>query len=136
TGLLVSSFLKIRDVKPGFRYDKTFVGFIAIPADRYPWRGEWPPPSYSHLYHRLREIPGAKQVAPSDNPPLSGNNGQSPYAVIGRPLPPAAERPPAIRHLIRPGRFALLGIPILQGRDFNEHDGPNSQQVIIINESM
>ena len=136
TGLLVSSFLKIRDVEPGFRSDKTFVGFIAIPAERYPWRGETTVAFYTQLYHRLQAIPGAKQVALSDNPPLSGNNGQSPYAVIGRPLPPAPERPLAIRNLISPGRFALLGIPILKGRDFDEHDGPNSQQVIIINESM
>ena len=56
--------------------------------------------------------------------------------MIGRPLPPPPERPTAIRHLISPGRFALLGIPFLSGRDFNEHDGPNSQQVIIINEAM
>ena len=136
TGLLVRSFLEIRDVEPGFRSDGTFVGFLAIPAERYPWREEVTVNFYSRLYHRLQEIPGAKQVALSDNPPLSGNNGQSPYAVIGRPLPPAPERPLAIRNLISPGRFALLGIPILAGRDFNEHDGPSSQQVIIINETM
>jgi len=136
TGLLVSSFLKIRQVQPGFRSDRTFVGFIAIPAERYPWRGESTVNFYSNLYHRLQEIPGAKQVALSDNPPLSGNNGQSPYAVIGRPLPPAPERPLAIRNLISPGRFALLGIPVVAGRDFDEHDGPSSQQVIIINQSM
>ena len=136
TGLLVSSFLKIRDVQPGFRSDRTFVGFITIPAERYPWRAESTVNFYSRLYHRLQAIPGAQQVALSDNPPLSGNNGQSPYAVIGRPLPPAPERPLAIRHLISPGRFALLGIPILAGRDFDEHDGPASRQVIIINEAM
>ncbi|HEV8241988.1 MAG TPA: ABC transporter permease [Thermoanaerobaculia bacterium] len=136
TGLLVRSFLQIRDVKPGFRSDHTFVGFIAIPAERYPWRGESTVAFYTQLYHRLQQIPGAKQVALSDNPPLSGNNGQSPYAVIGRPLPPAPERPLAIRNLISPGRFALLGIPVVEGRDFNEHDGPNGQQVIIINQSM
>jgi hypothetical protein len=111
TGLLVRSFLKIRDVEPGFRSDRTFVGFIAIPAERYPWRGESTVAFYTQLYHRLQQVPGAKQVALSDNPPLSGNNGQSPYAVIGRPLPPAPERPLAIRNLISPGRFALLGIP-------------------------
>ncbi len=136
TGLLVSSFVKIRDVEPGFRSDGIFVGFIAIPAERYPWRGESTVNFYSRLYHRLQQIPGAKQVALSDNPPLSGNNGQSPYAVIGRPRPPAPERPLAIRHLISPGRFALLGIPIVAGRDFDERDGPASQQVIIINEAM
>jgi putative ABC transport system permease protein len=136
TGLLVSSFLQIRNVEPGFRSDGIFVGFLAIPADRYPWREEVTVTFYSRLYHRLQAIPGAKQVALSDNPPLSGNNGQSPYAVIGRPLPPAPERPLALRHLVSPGRFALLGIPIVAGRDFDERDGPNSPQVILINETM
>ncbi len=91
---------------------------------------------YSRLYHRLQAIPGAKGVALSDNPPLSGNNGQSPYAVVGRPLPPPRERPLAIRHLISPNRFALLGIPFKAGRDFDEHDTPTSQPVVIINETM
>jgi predicted permease len=136
TGLLVSSFMKVRDVEPGFRSQGIFVGFIAIPAEKYPWRGESTVAFYSELYHRLQRIPGAKQVALSDNPPLSGNNGQSPYAVIGRPLPPAPERPLAIRNLISPGRFALLGIPVVAGRDFDEHDGPSGRQVIIINQAM
>jgi len=136
TGLLVSSFLKIRNVDPGFRFDRTFVGFVAIPAERYPWRADATVSFYTRLYHRLQEIPGAKQVALSDNPPLSGNNGLSPYAVVGRPLPPAAQRPLAIRHLISPGRFALLGIPVVAGRDFDERDTQNSRQVIIVNEAM
>jgi predicted permease len=136
TGLLVRSFLEIRNVEPGFRSDGIFVGFLAIPAERYPWRGESTVAFYTRLYHRLQEIPGAKQVALSDNPPLSGNNGPSPYAVIGREMPPATERPTAIRHLISPGRFSLLDIPIVAGRDFDEHDGPNGRQVIIINEVM
>ncbi len=136
TGLLVSSFLKLRDVDPGFRSKGIFVGFVAIPAERYPWRADVTVSFYTRLYHRLQEIPGAKQVALSDNPPLSGNNGLSPYAVVGRPLPPAAQRPLAVRHLISPGRFALLGIPVVAGRDFDEHDTQHSQQVIIVNEAM
>jgi len=136
TGLLVSSFLKIRDVDPGFRFERTFVGFVTIPAERYPWRADVTVNFYTRLYHSLQEIPAARQVALSDNPPLSGNNGLSPYAVVGRPLPPPAERPLAIRHLISPGRFALLGIPIIAGRDFDERDTQNSQQVIIINNAM
>jgi putative ABC transport system permease protein len=135
-GLLVSSFLKIRDVAPGFRFDRTFVGFVTIPAERYPWRADATVDFYNRLYHGLQEIPAARQVALSDNPPLSGNNGLSPYAVVGRPLPPPAERPLAIRHLISPGRFALLGIPIVAGRDFDERDTQKSQQVIIINSAM
>jgi putative ABC transport system permease protein len=136
TGLLVSSFLKLRDVDPGFRSEGIFVGFVTIPAERYPWRADVTVSFYTRLYHRLQQIPGAEQVALSDNPPLSGNNGLSPYAVVGRPLPPPTQRPLAVRNLISPGRFALLGIPIVAGRDFDERDTQHSRQVVIINEAM
>ena len=136
TSLMISSFVRIKNVSPGFVTDGIFAGFAVVPPAQYPPRTEATANFYSRLYHRLQAIPGAKSVALSDNPPLSGNNGLSPYAVIGRPLPPPAERPLAIRHLISPDRFSLLGIPIKAGRDFTEHDTPSSQAVIIINEAM
>lgn len=136
TGLLISSFLRLRNVQPGFRTEGIFTGFLVVPPAQYPPRTEGTANFYARLYHRLQAIPGARQVALSDNPPLSGNNGQSPYAVVGRPLPPPSERPLAIRHLVSPNRFALLGIPLLAGRDFDEHDTPASAPVIIINQAM
>ena len=136
TSLMISSFVRIKNVSPGFITDGIFAGFIVVPPAQYPARTEATANFYSRLYHRLQEIPGAKSVALSDNPPLSGNNGLSPYAVVGRPLPPPAERPLAVRHLISPNRFGVLGIPIKAGRDFNEHDTPSSPAVIIINEAM
>jgi putative ABC transport system permease protein len=136
TGLMISTVVRIQNVSPGFRTDGIFVGFAIVPPTQYPARTEATANFYSRLYHRLEQIPGQKGVALSDNPPLSGNNGQSPYAVVGRPLPPPSERPLAIRHLISPNRFGVLGIPIKAGRDFDEHDTPTSNQVMIINETM
>ena len=136
TGLMISTVVRIQSVSPGFRTDGIFTAFAVIPPAQYPPRTQATANFYSRLYHRIAEIPGAKSVALSDNPPLSGNNGQSPYAVIGRPLPPPSDRPLAIRHLISPNRFNVLGIPIKAGRDFNEHDTPDSAPVIIINEAM
>jgi predicted permease len=136
TGLMISTVVRIQNVSPGFRTDGIFTAFAVIPPAQYPPRTEATANFYSRLYHRIASIPGAKSVALSDNPPLSGNNGQSPYAVIGRPLPPPSDRPLAIRHLISPNRFNVLGIPIKAGRDFNEHDTPASAPVIIINEAM
>ena len=136
TGLLISSFVRIHNVAPGFRADGVFVGFIVVPPAQYPPRTQGTVNFYSRLYHRLQEIPGAKSVALSDNPPLSGNSGPSPYAVVGRPVPPPAEQPLATRHLISPNRFATLGIPIVRGRDFDERDTPTSPAVVIINSAM
>ncbi len=118
TSLLISSFVRIHNVSPGFRPEGIFAGFIVVPPAQYPPRTEGSANFYSRLYHRLEAIPGAKSVALSDNPPLSGNNGQAPYAVIGRPLPPLGEQPLAIRHLISPNRFGVLGIPVKLGPRF------------------
>ncbi|MEP6882600.1 MAG: ABC transporter permease, partial [Dokdonella sp.] len=136
TTLLISSFVRIQNVSPGFNADGVFSGFVVVPPAQYPPRTETTANFYVRLFHRLQAIPGAKSVALSDNPPLSGNNGQSPYAVVGRALPPMSQRPLAIRHLISPNRFGVLGIPIRAGRDFDERDTPKSAPVIIINEAM
>jgi predicted permease len=136
TSLLISSFVRIQNVQPGFRADGVFCGFVVVPPAQYPPRTEGAVNFFSRLYHRLQEIPGARAVALSDNPPLSGNNGQSPYAVIGRPIPPLGEQPLAIRHLVSPNRFAVLGIPFKAGRDFDERDTPASTPVAIINQTM
>jgi predicted permease len=47
-----------------------------------------------------------------------------------------SEQGSAIRHLISPNRFAVLGIPFKAGRDFDERDSPTSTPVAIINETM
>src|SRR5580765_1062204 len=133
TSLLIASFVRMHNVQPGFRAEGVFAGFVAPSPAQYPARSEALSNFYTRLYHRLQEIPGAKSVALSDNPPLSGNNGPSPYALVGRPLPPLVERPLANRHLISPNRFATLGIPIKAGRDFDERDTSTSPAVIIIN---
>jgi putative ABC transport system permease protein len=136
TTLLVASFVRVRNVSPGFDADGVFVGFVVVPPAQYPPRTDATANFHVRLYHRLQAIPGAKSVALSDDPPLSGNDAQSPYAVVGRPLPPMSQRPLAIRHLVSPNRFGVLGIPFRSGRDFDERDTPGSTPVVIINETM
>ena len=135
TGLLIASFVRIQNVSPGFDAKGIFTGFLVVPPAQYPPRTESTANFYARLYHRLATIPGAKSVALSDNPPLSGNNGQSPFAPVGN-VPPMSEQPLAIRHIISPNRFATLGIPVKLGRDFDERDTPSSPAVVIINETM
>ena len=136
TGLMISTVVRIQNVEPGFRTEGIFTAFAILPPAQYPARTEQTANFYVRLYHALQAIPGAKSVALSDNPPLSGNNGPSPYAVVGRPQPPLSERPLALRHLISPNRFNVLGIPLKAGRDFDEHDNVTSTPVVIISESM
>src|SRR6185312_12167615 len=82
TGLMISTVVRIQNVEPGFRTDGIFTAFAILPPSLYPARTEPTANFYVRLYHALEAMPGAKSVALSDNPPLSGNNGQSPYALV------------------------------------------------------
>lgn len=136
TALLIVSFVRVQNVSPGFDADGVFVGFVVVPPAQYPPRTDATASFYLRLYHRLQAIPGVRSVALSDNPPLSGNDSTAPYALVGQALPPMSQRPLAIRHLISPNRFGLLGIPLRAGRDFDERDTPHSAPVVIISEAM
>ncbi|HEX7630640.1 MAG TPA: ABC transporter permease, partial [Lacunisphaera sp.] len=132
--LLLTSFARLQRVAPGFKAEGVFIGFLNLPPTKYP-NATALSNFFIRLQERLAAIPGAKSVALHDSPPLSGNAGPAPIAVVGRDVPPLGDRPSALRHLISPNAFATLGIPLLRGRDFNERDRPNSPETVIINEA-
>ena len=133
--LLLTSFSRLNSVSPGFQPKGIFIGFLNVPPSKYQTK-----PELANFYHRVLErvaaIPGVKSAAFNDAAPLSGNNGQAPVAVVGRPVPPMSERPLALRHIISPGMFATLGITLKSGRDFTERDNPTSPHTVIVNETM
>jgi putative ABC transport system permease protein len=133
--LLLTSFARLQRVAPGFKPDGLFVGFLNVPPTRYATK-----PELANFYHRVLErmsaLPGVKSVALNDALPLSGATPQAPIAVVGRDLPPLSERPHALRHLVSPGMFATLGIPLLAGRDLDERDTPDTPHVVVINQTM
>ncbi len=133
--LLVNSFVRVRNVEPGFDPNGVFAGFVAPPPTQYGDRSPELVGFYSRLWHRVEAMPGVKSVALVDTPPLSGFGGPSVWAVVGRPIPPIGEQAHALRHLASPNLFATIGVPITKGRDFTEQDSPTSPAVVIVNEA-
>jgi len=67
--------------------------------------------------------------------PFSGNGGLTGYAIEGKPAPDPAQMPQARFHLVTPGYFQTLRIPLLKGRDFTDRDDLNTPLVAVINET-
>jgi putative ABC transport system permease protein len=134
-GLLLASFARLQQVAPGFRSDGVFVGFLNVPPERYPTGPELAG-FYRRVLDRMAALPGVKSAALDDAVPLGGATPQAPVAVVGRELPPLSEQPLAMRHLVSPGLFAALGIPLKAGRDFDDRDRPDTPHTVIINETM
>jgi predicted permease len=132
-GLLLTSFARLQQVKPGFEPDGVFTAQLALPPARYD--RQQLVVFYERLYQRLSTLPGSTSAALTDRVPLTGAQGPAPVAVGGRPLPPLSERPQANRYLVSPRYFATLGIPILAGRDFDERDSARVPHVVIVNET-
>jgi putative ABC transport system permease protein len=132
-GLLLTSFVKLQRVEPGFKPDGIFTAQLVLPPQRFD--REKRIAFYEQFYQRLSALPGATSAALTDRVPLTGNLTPAPVAVMGTSLPPLSERPNANRHLVSPRYFQTLGIPIRAGRDFDERDSARVPHVVIINET-
>jgi putative ABC transport system permease protein len=58
------------------------------------------------------------------------------FATEGAPRENGQEDPRARFRFISPGFFDTLGVPILHGRDFNDHDRDGEERVVIISQSV
>src|SRR6185436_14887935 len=132
-GLLLTSFARLQQVKPGFQPDGVFTAQLALPPQRYD--REKLVAFYEQFYRRLAALPGSTSAALTDRVPLTGGQTPAPVAVMGRALAPMSQRPQANRHLVSPNYFKTLGIPIRAGRDFDERDSARVPHVVIVNET-
>jgi predicted permease len=108
----------------------------------------------SRLFDRLRSIPGVEEVGGVSNLPL-GEAGDCPdgkFLLLDRPPDIDLSKPEAqaqFEHLwvtapggiadycvASEGYFKALAIPLLQGRLFDERDGPDAPHVAVVSQSM
>jgi putative ABC transport system permease protein len=126
--LFSGSLRKLVTVETGFRPEGVLtlnidLERLKLPIERwYPYKRE--------LLDRLRSIPGVDAAAEVDMVPLSGSAWDNKVWVDGRDSGQATN---SYFNLISPGYFQTLGIPLLGGRDFNQHDTSTSPQVAIVN---
>lgn len=132
--LLIASFVKLNKQNAGFRADRLWVGGLGLPPASY--ADEAARTRFAtRLGEELRRTPGIEMVALSDAVPLGGNQSQSPFArVDGNPVP-VNQRPLGLMRSVAPGFFQTLGIPLIAGRDINEHDLGDRPFVVVISQS-
>ncbi len=87
------------------------------------------------LMHRLAALPGARTVTFSENGLFSGTESGTPIEAEG--FTPSSDDDRVARFdQAGPGYFTNVGIPIVLGRDFTEHDAPGAPRVTVINDTM
>src|SRR6266404_2917146 len=131
--LLITSFIRLSQQNLGFRSQNLWTGAITLPASQYPDR-----PSRQRFVEQtlnaLRNVPGLQSATISGDIPLAGGN-RTLYARADRDVPPIEKRANGPSHDIAPGYFRTWGVSLLAGRDFNEHDSANAQNVCLISQA-
>ncbi len=120
-GLLSSSLSRLQEVDPGFDAAGVTVGNIGIPQTRYA-DGDQQSAFYRRLLEELATRGEFESVATGFPAPLSGDNASGTFSIVGRSTPAGAERPFAHLNNASPGFFRTMGIPIVEGRGFEDGD--------------
>jgi putative ABC transport system permease protein len=132
-GLLIKSFWRLTQVDPGFQTDHLLTMNVTLIGEKYKLTGEVIS-FFRGLPARLGALPGVKAVSAVSALPISGGDGNGNLTIEGREFPPA-QTPSASFRRILPNYFSAMGIPLKQGREFDERD-TGAEKVVIINEGM
>jgi predicted permease len=132
-GLLLTSFRALQQQSPGFEAEGVATAMIALPPSKYP---DHAPRAavYEQALQRLREIPGVQQAGFVSSLPFSGQNASGSYGIDGYEVPAGQPSPHAMQRQVDEQYFALMGIPVLQGRGFEIGDSADAAPVVIIDE--
>jgi predicted permease len=137
-GLLLRSLTKVLSVDVGFERKNVLTVSLALPITQYYREPARVPEFYRRLIEQVGAIPGVKAVGATSRIPLSREKApfRTGYEVEGRPRSLKLFESGAAPLSISPDYFKAMGIPLLQGRTFNESDGRQAPPVLIINEAM
>jgi putative ABC transport system permease protein len=134
-GLLIKSFLRLQEIRPGFNAHNVLIANLALPYPKYQY--EQFEEFFRQLKERLEAAPGVQAAGGSMNLPLNASG----YAIgrgfipEGRPLT-VDENRDAMFSSITGDYFRALQIPLLSGRTFELRDNADAPKVVIINETI
>lgn len=131
-GLFIKNFQLAKTIHPGFdarnvlvsRFYTSMSGYSDLERKQFCVR----------LRERLEQAPGVEGVSYADSIPLGFGLGAGSGLEIEGYVPAQSENMTVGRTLVAPGYFAMLRIPLLEGRDFTEQDDLNTAPVTIVNE--
>jgi putative ABC transport system permease protein len=133
-GLLLRSFRALLQTDPGFRTDHGLAFEIQLgrrpAAERIVF--------FDQVLEKVSALPGVQAVAVSSALPFHDNQValQTVVKLVDRPASLAGNDPTAFMIRVTDGYFRALGVPLLQGRLFNQRDRGEAAPVVLVNQAM
>jgi putative ABC transport system permease protein len=134
--MLIKTLLTLQATQTGFDMHRVLA--MNVPVMSY---GKTPDDIinfYRETIRRINELPGVDRVALGTSVPWRDAGSFGPgfaFSGEGHVKGVREEDPRAQFRVVSPGFFAALGVPLIEGRDFNNDDRRGGEPVVIISQS-
>src|SRR3954452_1569480 len=132
-GLLINSFMHLRNLDPGFRADHLLALNVDLSETKYPDNPKRTA-FFDEVVRRIQALPGVRSVAVAGNLPFTYNGDSMPIGAEGIPDQPPDQRSDVVFRAIGPGYFSTMGLPLVRGRDFNDQDTLDTALAVVVSE--
>ena len=133
-GFFVRSLQNSAHMNMGFRADHLLMTSMDLRLQGYTeQRGQQ---FYEQLRERVKARPGVRDAAVSAFIPMGYNNAGVSIFLPDQAGANKSQVETALSNSVQSGYFRTVGVPVIQGREFNSGDTASSPRVAIINEAM
>lgn len=139
-GLLMRSFMALRSVDIGFQPEQVLTAWVS----KYrPYSKDWVASAevdaefHHQVLERLHALPGVVAAGGSNTFPFTSGEGErNRFELVTRGAGGGLQphQLPAMTFDVSPGFFRAMGIPLLQGREFDERDRQGAPMTLIVNQ--
>jgi predicted permease len=126
SGLMIQSLGHLFRAQVGYRPDGVLTARVALASRRV--ANQAVGPAWDEVIQRVTAIPGVASVAVGSCAPLGDHCEGTDLRVAGH-----SDDAHVSFHVVSPGYFSTLGIPILRGRELSSIDQRDGQPVMVIN---
>jgi predicted permease len=141
-GLLLRSFWRVLEVRPGFNPSHLTTVQIWIPISNNPATDPYAAEDkraafLMEIFRRVSVLSGVEQSTISGNDTLPMNSGRnySPFSIQGRPED-SERNPVADIAIVDTQYFSTMEVPLIAGRNFTLFDTDNTQTVGVIDQTL
>ncbi len=136
-GMLLATLVSLQTAQTGYDMRQVLAFNIPLPATGF--ADAKAITFYQEATRRISELPGVEGVAMGSFVPWRDAGSLGPgflFTVEGYTPADGEENPRGRMRMVAPGFFAVLGVPIVAGRDFTDDDRRGSEPVTIVSESV
>jgi putative ABC transport system permease protein len=133
-GMLLRSLLHLQSAALGFEPRSVLTAKVSLTPGRYD--DTQAIAFFTQVLERVRALPGVRAAGAAGWLPVVDAGGLWGVLAEGQSYDSLAQGPTAAPQQVTPGYFSTMGIHLLRGRDFTEHDHATGPYVAVVSEAM